>query len=152
MAELRWRIWLPKPILCMMRFAARMQADSRYWPRCYFASGNYMDQFWSAGGTKALDVVSFHGYPHHPFLDNSPETINDYVSTIKACMSRNGVSSAIWDTEGSYGNAAYGVTDMNSRVGWHDPFCSTGRTVLQDTLGILITTTNGGRCCQRRAI
>jgi hypothetical protein len=77
-----------------------------------------MDQFWSAGGTKALDVVSFHGYPHHPFLDNSPETINDYVTTIKACMSRNGVRSAIWDTEGSYGNAAYGVKDMNSRVGW----------------------------------
>src|ERR1700692_260143 len=87
-------------------------------PDTYFASGNYMDQFWSGGGTKDLDVVSFHGYPHHPPLDNSPETINDYVTTIKACIARNGVSAAIWDTEGSYGNAAYGVTDINSRVGW----------------------------------
>jgi len=87
-------------------------------PNTHFAPGDYMDQFWAGSGTKDLDVISFHGYPHQPPLDNSPETINDYVTTIKACMARNGVSAAIWDTEGSYGNAAYGVTDSNSQVGW----------------------------------
>ena len=89
-------------------------------PSTYFAPGQYMDQFWAAGGTKDFDAISLHGYPHHAPLDNSPETIIGYAATVRACFARNSIPSTmpIWDTESSYGDSSYGVTDPNAQAGW----------------------------------
>jgi len=89
-------------------------------PSTYFASGSYMDQFWAAGGTKDFDAISIHGYPHHPPGDNSPETIIGYATTVEGCFTRNSIPSTmpIWDTESSYGDSAYGVTDPDAQAGW----------------------------------
>ena len=89
-------------------------------PSTYFTPGQYMDQFWAAGGTKDFDAISLHGYPHHAPLDNSPETIIGYAATVQACFTRNSIPSTmpIWDTESSYGDPTYGITDPNAQAGW----------------------------------
>src|ERR1700676_1936969 len=91
------------------------------YPDTYFTPGGYMDQYWMAGGVKALDAVTFHGYPHH-FTD-VPESVNGFVPFVRVAMSRNGVPSStpIWDTEGSWGNvteAGWNVTDRDQQAAW----------------------------------
>lgn len=89
-------------------------------PNTYFAPSQYMDKFWAAGGTKDFDAVSIHGYPHHPPLDNSPETIIGYVATVQDCFTRNNIPSTmpIWDTESSYGDPTYRITEPDAQTGW----------------------------------
>lgn len=88
-------------------------------PDYYYVSGGKFDQFFAAGGTKDLDFISFHGYPHHS--DASPEYLigscvpsgssdgHGEVACIKAMMTRNGIPSStpIWMTEGSWGDSSY---------------------------------------------
>jgi hypothetical protein len=91
------------------------------YPDTYYTSGNLMDRYWMAGGTKALDAVAFHGYPHHG--NDVPEIVNIFVPVIKSALTRNGIASTmpIWDTEGSWGDVlepGWTVTDTNQQAAW----------------------------------
>ncbi|HYH00987.1 MAG TPA: endo-1,4-beta-xylanase [Terriglobales bacterium] len=86
-------------------------------------SGNpsYMDQYWAAGGTRGIDVVSVHGYPFSSVGGSGPaipETLySQRAQPIQSIMARFGLSGKpVWDTEGSWGNKAFAATIRNPDV------------------------------------
>jgi Beta-galactosidase len=78
-------------------------------------AAEYMDRYWHAGGVKAVDAVSLHGYPHHqnPVPESIVEIARDYTSV----MARHGLCGLpLWDTEGSWGDRTWGVIGANAQA------------------------------------
>lgn len=101
--------------------AAKVAGLQTTYPDTYYTTGNLLDTYWAAGGTKSLDAVGFHGYPHHG--TDVPEILNTFVPVIKSALSRNGMSSTmpIYQTEGSWGDiteTGWMVTDPNQQAAW----------------------------------
>jgi hypothetical protein len=71
-----------------------------------------LDSYWAAGGVRAVDIVTLHGYPG----GLPPESIC-YFRTLplKSIMAKYGVSKPMWDTEGSWGGTtALPNTDLQA--------------------------------------
>lgn len=101
--------------------SAKVAGLQTTYPDTYYTPGNLLDTYWAAGGTKALDEVGFHGYPHHG--NDVPEIVNTFVPFIKAALVRNGISSTmpIYQTEGSWGDVTqtgWTVTDPSQQAAW----------------------------------
>ncbi|MBI3292756.1 MAG: hypothetical protein HYZ73_08125, partial [Elusimicrobia bacterium] len=59
---------------------------------------DHINRYLAAGGGKYADVITFHGYRHHP------EDIDSLVNAIRVVMAANGQSAKpLWDTEGGWG-------------------------------------------------
>jgi hypothetical protein len=71
-----------------------------------------LDNYFAAGGTRDVDVVSFHAYPDSR---GDPELIvRSWTSSQRVVMAKYGLSSKpLWNTEGGWGS---GVTDPNLRA------------------------------------
>jgi hypothetical protein len=71
----------------------------------------YLDAYFAAGGTRAIDGVAIHSYPNPS--NAIPETLTGSLTTsVRAVMSKYGLSAKqMWDTEGSWGLGA--ITDPN---------------------------------------
>ena len=77
----------------------------------------YLDSYFAAGGTKDIDVVSFHPYP--PPNNDIAEVITGSLTTsIRSVMAKYGLSAKpLWDTESSWGYASSGaITDPDLRA------------------------------------
>lgn len=75
-------------------------------PRTDLQDYDWLDQFWTGGGTGTHDIVAFHAYP--PNIN--PTYMLDHVSQIKTKMSAHGINQQIWSTEGSWGNSTGGMS------------------------------------------
>lgn len=87
-------------------------------------SAAYMDAYWTAGGTKDIDVVSIHGYPTYPSRGDMADTESFFpltrIDQLKAVMAKHGINKPIWDTEGSWGDPSWGttITDIDSQIAY----------------------------------
>ena len=62
----------------------------------------YLDRFFAAGGTRDVDVVSYHEY------NSTPEDVADMVTSVRAVTAKYGLSrNPLWDTEGGWGPIPY---------------------------------------------
>jgi hypothetical protein len=62
--------------------------------------GDFLNGYFSAGGSSVIDVVAFHGYTY----PSVPEGVLDLVAAVRVSMASNEIASKpIWDTEGSWG-------------------------------------------------
>jgi hypothetical protein len=71
-----------------------------------------LDGFWEHGGTRDVDAVSFHGYPHHG--EEVPEDVVNTIGTYQEVMATYGVKAPLWDTEASWGDSSYKECCENS--------------------------------------
>jgi Glycosyl hydrolase family 10 len=71
-----------------------------------------LDGFWSRGGTRDVDAVSLHAYPHH--ANEIPESVVTTIGTYQTIMARYGVSKPLWDTEASWGDSSYNICCQNA--------------------------------------
>jgi hypothetical protein len=90
-------------------------------------SPTYMDQYWTAGGVKDVDAVSFHAYPS-PTLHTgnvAEDRIINGVAGMKNVMAKHGLANKpLWDTEGSWGNEATGaITDPDLQASFLARYC-----------------------------
>jgi hypothetical protein len=70
----------------------------------------YLDSYFSAGGTTAIDGVSMHSYPN-PDNDIAETVTTSMTTTIRTVMVKYGISEKLlWDTEGSWGSTSSGDT------------------------------------------
>jgi hypothetical protein len=76
----------------------------------------FLDSYFAAGGTKAVDAVAMHAYPN-PNNDVAEFIMGSVTSGMRNVMSKHGLSSkALWDTEHSWGQTNAGaITDSNLR-------------------------------------
>lgn len=60
----------------------------------------WLDRYWTAEGTRDVDIVTLHGYPGTV----PPESICYFrTQPLKAVMAKYGISKPLWDTEASWG-------------------------------------------------
>ena len=60
----------------------------------------FLNDYFSHGGGPVTDVVSFHA---HKVNANNPDTVVNYVTSVKAVLAQNGLSGKpIWNTEGGW--------------------------------------------------
>jgi hypothetical protein len=85
---------------------------------CYPSPSDYMDQYWTAGGTKDVDVVSLHGYPFSTSMNNAESFYPlTRIKQIQDVMKKHGIDKPIWDTEGSWGDQSKGaIIDQDKQV------------------------------------
>jgi polysaccharide biosynthesis protein PslG len=95
-------------------------------------SGNrtFMDQYWTAGGVKTVDVLTIHAYPnpakHTSRAYAAAERVccgNFLIGPMKAVFAKHGLKQPIWDTEGSWTFQRGSMTDPDTQsafvVRWH---------------------------------
>jgi hypothetical protein len=69
----------------------------------------YLDSYFSAGGTTAIDGVAMHSYPN-PNNDIAETVTLSMTTNIKTLMIKHRISEKpLWDTEGSWGNTSSGA-------------------------------------------
>jgi hypothetical protein len=68
----------------------------------------WFDTYFATVGSKDFDVLAFHSYTFE-----APETLIDDMANLRGVMSTHGVSTPIWDTEGSWGDDTwpFGISD-----------------------------------------
>ena len=65
--------------------------------------GNFLKQYFAAGGTAVTDAIAFHGYVNYT-RPSLPEAVLDYVTAVRGAMASSGIAGKpIWNTEGSWG-------------------------------------------------
>lgn len=79
---------------------------------------NWMDTYWGAGGVTDMDIVVLHGYPTQ--IPSQPEIIGPQkAQPMIALMTKYGLTSKpMWDSEASWGDSTYGVTDLQQQAGF----------------------------------
>jgi hypothetical protein len=81
-------------------------------------SPDWMDSYWAAGGVTDVDAVVLHGYPTD--IPSQPEIIGaQKAQPMIALMSKYGLlNKPLWDSEASWGDSSYGVTDLQQQAGF----------------------------------
>jgi hypothetical protein len=72
-----------------------------------YTVGTALDAYFAAGGTRDVDVVSFHAFPDS--RGDAELIVRSWTSSVRDVMSENGLATKpLWNTEASWGS---GVTD-----------------------------------------